>query len=50
MDLNLFPLKNIIIDVRNKIPMEIEIFTNNLNPPQPGSFDQIKTMKRDLID
>lgn len=44
MDLNLFPLIKNIIDIRNKIPIQIEIFTNNLNPPQPGTYDQIKTL------
>jgi hypothetical protein len=44
MDRNLFPLIKNIIDIRNKTPIGIEIFTKNLNPPQPGTFDQIKIM------
>jgi hypothetical protein len=39
---NLFPIIKTIMGTKYKIVTRIEIYTNNLNTPPPGTFEQIK--------
>jgi len=42
MDQNLFPIIKTIMGTKYKTVTKIEIYTNNLNTAQPGTYEQIK--------